>query len=89
MDAALAWRTLFENWPDSMPKEGMLVTSYGETVTFNNFMISGGLLLVERDRPDATGARKVMIPYGSIAAVKMATTMELAQFQVLGFQRPL
>ena len=88
MEAAQAWRSLFENWPDNIPREGMLVTA-SETVTFIDFMVSGGLLLIERDRPDAYGARKVMVPYVNITAVKMATTMELAQFQVMGFQRPL
>ena len=66
----------------------MLVTSV-ETLQFNDFMVSGGLLLIDRDRPDAMGARKVMVPYSNIIAVKMQTTMELAQFQVMGFQRPL
>lgn len=88
MEAAPAWRSLFENWPNNIPREGMLVTAV-ETVQFNDFMVSGGLLLIDRDRPDAMGARKVMVPYGNIIAVKMQTTMELAQFQVMGFQRPL
>lgn len=89
MDAADAWRSLFENWPETIPREGMLVTAFGETVPFTNFMISGGLLLVERDKPDTHGARKVMVVWGAIAAVKIASPMELSNFQVLGFQAPL
>ncbi len=88
MEASQAWRSLLENWPNNIPREGMLVTSV-ETLQFNDFMVSGGLLLIDRDRPDAMGARKVMVPYSNIIAVKMQTTMELAQFQVMGFQRPL
>lgn len=88
MEAAQAWRSLFENWPDNIPKEGMLVTAV-ETVQFNDFMVSGGLLMIDRDRPDALGARKVIVPYVNIIAVKLQSTMDLAQFQVMGFQRPL
>ncbi len=88
MEAALAWRSLFENWPDNIPKEGMLVTAV-ETVQFNDFMVSGGLLMIERDRPDALGARKVIVPYVNIIAVKLQSTLDFAQFQVMGFQRPM
>lgn len=89
MQSSESWQSLFENWPDSMPREGMLVTTFQETIPFVNFLISGGMVLVERDKPDTTGARKVLIPYQSIAALKIASPMELSRFQVMGFQAPL
>lgn len=89
MDTAESWRSLFENWPESFPKEGLLITSFGETIPFVNFMISGGILLLERDRPDSSNARKIMVAYGAIDALKSTTPMELARFQVMGFQAPL
>lgn len=89
MDASEHWRNLFENWPESLPKEGLLVTSFGESIPFVNFMISGGILLVERDRPDSSNARKVMIAYSAITALKSTSPMELARFQVMGFQPSL
>ena len=88
MDTAEAWKSLFESWPQTIPRQGMLVTSYNETIPFSNFLISGGILLVERDNPDSHGARKVMVAYSAISAVKIASPMELARFQVLGFQAP-
>ena len=88
MDAADSWRNLFENWPGAIPREGILVTNFQETITFVNFMISGAILMVERDKPDAYGARKVMIAYGAISAVKLASPLELAHFQVMGFEGP-
>lgn len=88
MDNAESWRALFENWPEAIPRDGILVTTYGESITFTNFLISGGILLVERDKPDVVGARKVMVAYGAIAALKIASPMELARFQVMGFQAP-
>jgi hypothetical protein len=49
-------------------------------------MISGGLLLLERDKPDQFGTRKVILAYDQICSVRLPTTMELAKFQVMGFQ---
>jgi hypothetical protein len=89
MDATDSWRTLFENWPESIPREGLIVTSFQETIPFVNFLVSGGILLVERDKPDSYGARKVFVPYTDLSALKITSPMELARFQVMGFQAPL
>ncbi|MDA0835026.1 MAG: hypothetical protein O2955_16255 [Planctomycetota bacterium] len=86
MESPLAWSQLFENWPDSIPREGMVVTRYQETIPFKNFLISSGLLLLERESPDSNGARKVILSYDGIMAVKIANPMDLARFQVMGFQ---
>jgi hypothetical protein len=88
VEAAEAWKTLFESWPQTIPKQGMLVTAFNETIPFINFLISDGILLVERDVPDSHGARKVMVTYSAISAVKIGSPMELGRFQVLGFQAP-
>lgn len=88
METAEAWRTLFETWPESIPKTGMLMTDFQESIPFVNFLISGGILLVERNQPDSFGARKVMVAYSAISAVKIISTLELARFQVMGFQAP-
>ncbi len=88
METAESWRALFENWPESVPREGLVVTKFQESIPFTDFLISGGILLLERDRPDSAGARKVMLAYDAISAVKITSTMELAQFQVMGFQAP-
>ncbi len=85
---AESWRTLFENWPESIPREGIVTTMQGETIPFVNYLISGGILLLERDKPDTFGARKVMVVYEAIASVKITSPMELARFQVMGFQPP-
>ncbi len=89
MESTESWRSLFENWPEAIPREGMIVTNFQETIPFVNFMVSGGILLVERDKPDSYGARKVFVNYTAISALKLASTLELARFQVMGFQAPL
>lgn len=86
MEATTAWKALFEAWPDAIPREGMVVTSFGEAIPFNAFMISAGLLLLERDKPDQFSTRKVILPYDQISAVRLPTTMELPRFQAMGFQ---
>ncbi len=88
MVSAESWRALFENWPESIPSEGIVTTTHGENIPFVNYLISGGILLLERDKPDTFGARKVMLVYEAIASVKITSPMELARFQVMGFQPP-
>jgi hypothetical protein len=89
MEIAETWRSLFENWPESIPREGVIVTTVGESIPFQDFLISGALLLVDRTSPDASGAQRVMIAYQFIAGVKLTTPGELSQYQVMGFQPPL
>lgn len=89
MASSDSWRSLFENWPPNISRTGILVTNFGEPIPFTAFMISNGILMVERDKPDSQGARKVMVAYDAICAVKITSPMELAQFQVMGFQMPM
>ncbi len=88
METAESWRALFENWPESVPRQGLVVTTFQETIPFTAFLISGGIVLLERDKPDTFGARKVLVAYDSISAVKITSPMELARFQAMGFQAP-
>ena len=89
MNSAESWRSLFENWPEVIPREGLVVTGHGDHIPFSNFMISGGLLLLERTRPDPSGARKVILTYEVIAAINIASNAEMSKFQAMGFQSSL
>lgn len=86
MNAAESWRELFSAWPANMPKSGLIVTTFGEIIAFVNFMTSDGILLVERERPDSSDARKVMIAYQAISAVKSTSTMDFDKYKALGFK---
>jgi len=88
MNSGECWRAIFENWPESIPREGLLVTTFDEHIPFNSFLISGGVLLVQRDKPDSYGSRKVMVAYDAISAVKITSTLEMARYQAMGFQAP-
>ncbi|MCA9175645.1 MAG: hypothetical protein KDB14_14270 [Planctomycetales bacterium] len=89
MDTAEAWRSLFENWPETIARDGSVVTATGDQIPFCGFLISGGLLLVERSRPDPSGNRKVMLTYDAISAVNLTSNAEMSKFQCMGFQPPL
>jgi len=87
--SADTWRNLFQHWPASVPKQATLVTNFGEQITFVNFLVSGTAVLVERDKPDTIGARKVVIDFAAISALKINDPADLARYQVLGFQAPM
>jgi len=89
MEMVEHWRNIFESWPDSIPRKGLVVNRLGESMQFSDFLISGGILLMDRETPDSQGARKVMIGYDQIMSLKITTPLELARFQVMGFQAPM
>lgn len=86
MDNDNSWRTLFENWPQSFAKVGVLITSFGDTVPFNDFRVNEGILLVQRERPDTIGARKMMISFTAIVALKLVDVEGLDIYDVMGFR---
>ncbi|HCS50558.1 hypothetical protein [Rubinisphaera sp.] len=88
MEMITHWRNVFESWPDSIPRKGFVVNKLGESTQFSNFMISAGILLLDRDTPDGQGARKIMIGYDQILTVKITAPLDLPRFQVMGFQSP-
>lgn len=85
MESAAYWQSLFENWPADFPRRGIVVTTQPDTVPFVTFLLADGLLLLERDKPDSQDARKVILSYDSIAAVKFTTTAPTSEFSGLGF----
>lgn len=88
MNSGEHWRNLFENWPQSIPRRGLLITTFNEAISFVDFLVSGGIVLLERDRPDSLGARKVFVAYDAISAVKITDVVDLVRFQTMGFQPP-
>ncbi|QDT17489.1 hypothetical protein [Alienimonas californiensis] len=83
------WRHLFAHWPADLAKSGAVITEHNEPVRFIDFAVSGGLLLLQRDRPDTTGARKVFVSYDAISSLKLDDPGELDRYRALGFQPPV
>ena len=86
MEKILAWKLLFQRWPASIPKQGIVVTSLNEPVNFVSFQVSEHTVLLERDRPDVMGARTVIVPWQEIVAVKLTTPIEPSKFKDMGFK---
>jgi hypothetical protein len=88
VDEAQAWRDYFRNWPEDMERRGVLVTLLNEQIPFDNFMTSDAMLLVDRRTPDTIGARKVIVAYRQIAALKIVDVVKPRSFASLGFEQP-
>ncbi len=86
MEKIVAWKMLFQRWPASVPKAGIVATSLNENITFTNFLVSEHSVLLERDRPDAMGARSAILPWQEIVTVKLTSPVEPAQFKEMGFR---
>lgn len=85
MDTAAAWLQLFSAWPVDRPRQGIVITRFQETIPFTSFLVSPGILALERDRPDAINARKVLVAYTAIEAVKFVDTGDFRGLKSLGF----
>ena len=85
VDAVETWRTCFQQWPAEIERRGVLVTSFGEQILFDNFAISENMLLIERKAPDTVGARLVLVALGTIQAVKIIDVVKIKVFQSMGF----
>lgn len=77
---------VFAEWPSSIPKTGLVLTTFGESIPFVSYMISGELLLLERKTPDAQGARRVILSFDNIFAIKILDAIEMPRFTAMGFQ---
>ena len=79
-------RRIFAEWPVSIPRQGIIVTSFGESIPFCNYMLCGELILLERKTPDAAGGRRVIMGLEGIQAIKILDAVELPRFTAMGFQ---
>lgn len=88
VDDAAAWRDCFRHWPEDVERRGVLVTLLNDQIPFDNFLTSDTMLLLERRTPDTVGARKVIVSYRQIAAVKIVDVVKPRSFVGLGFEMP-
>ena len=79
------WQSLFEQWPEGVPRRGIVVTRFGDQVPFESFLIRDQLLLLERNAPDQVGARKVILQFAEIEAVKIVDPIRTKVFVAAGF----
>jgi len=77
---------ILSEWPVSIERKGILLTSFGESVPFVEFMLSGNLVLVDRGVPDTSDSRRVILAIDTIVGIKIAGAIEMARFTTMGFQ---
>jgi hypothetical protein len=87
MQKAVGWQVLFQQWPESIPKTGIAITSLNESIPFIDFQISEYVVLLVRDRPDTMGARTVIVPWEELLTVKLTTPVEPERFADMGFRK--
>ncbi|MEZ6129333.1 MAG: hypothetical protein R3C59_11670 [Planctomycetaceae bacterium] len=80
---------IFMNWPAAIPKEGTIVTAFGESIPFNDYLMTSELLLIIRPQPDGQGTRRVIMKLKDIIGIRIATTVEPERFTAMGFQRQM
>ena len=85
MDSPTMWRSYFASWPSELSRRGVAVTTLDEQIPFGEFLLSEHFLMLVRDAPDANGGRRVILPYGNIAAVKVVDPVGDEIFLRTGF----
>lgn len=88
MEQRAAWKDFFGAWPAGLDRRGVLVCTFGEQIPFDSFMPGEKLLIVDRSVPDTMGARKIVVPYENIAALKFTDVVKNKVFQPMGFDEP-
>ena len=79
------WRNFLASWPAGLKQTGVMVTSTSEQVPFISFLMAEHVVMLERPAPDTVGARKVLMPYSKIDAIKITDPVGNDVFVNAGF----
>lgn len=82
------WQRFLNNWPQGLQRQGVVITSWDEQVPFSAFLTSEDMIMFERRNPDTNGARRMLIGYDGIKAVKLVEVVKDTPFLKSGFQGP-
>lgn len=89
MDSFEQWKTWFRQWPEKMPRQGVLITIQGDQIPFKGFLAGEEMLLVQRSAPDTVGTRQVLLPYQRIDSIKLTEVVDSKIFSKMGFEGTL
>jgi hypothetical protein len=79
------WKTVFTQWPATIPRRGVLVSTLNETTPFKGFLVKDDILLLERTNPDPLGARFILIGFEAIHCVKFIDPLKESVFTGTGY----
>jgi hypothetical protein len=85
MSTAEDWKSLFNNWPTGIPRRGLVTNTLNETMPFKGFMIRDEMLLLERNNPDAMGARYILLSFTGVDSVRFIDPLKEADVEGAGF----
>ena len=85
MNAAENWFTFFREWPESLPRSGVMLSNLNEAMPFRNFWLKGEMLLLERTVPDAMGGRFLLVGFDIINSVKFTVPLTGEAISAAGF----
>lgn len=77
----------FSQWPAAIPRQGIVMTNFNESIPFADYMLCGDSVLLIRGTPDAMGTRRVIVSTRDITAIKILDAIEPARFTAMGFKR--
>lgn len=78
---------IFTQWPAAIPRQGTVVSSFGDSIPFSDYMLTNDLILLIRSQPDAHGTRRVIMKLEDILAVRIQDAVEAERFTAMGFQK--
>ena len=78
---------IFANWPGVIPKSGTVDTSYGESIPFNDYLLTSELILLVRPQPDAWGTRHVIMKISDIVGLRLTHDIDVERFTTMGFMK--
>jgi hypothetical protein len=84
-DTIQTWRKVFADWPASIPRRGVVVSTLNEAVPFKGFMTKADMLLLERTNPDPLGARFIVLTYDAIHMLKLTDPLKESVFTEAGY----
>ena len=85
MSLSQTWNTFFTQWPDGIARHGIIITNLNDSIPFKSFWIKDGLLLLERNNPDALGGRFVLLGFDVINTVKFTDPLRESVITEAGF----
>jgi hypothetical protein len=71
MESGRKWSQLLNNWPEGLPKKGLITTTLDELIPFKGFMLSEEMAVLERTTPDPSGTRCILLGFETIAQIKL------------------
>jgi hypothetical protein len=70
------WRDVFTNWPETIARRGIVVSTLNEPIPFKSFFLKGETLLLERTNPDPMGTRFIVLAFDAVHLLKLTDPLK-------------